>query len=68
MVYHFHCTPEVAKSLPLHAGDDAAQVMWLDVSDAEATYRNLYASHKEWVDEAARRLGALGNTRSEKLP
>ena len=30
--FHFHCTEEAAAALPLKAGDDAGQVMWLDVS------------------------------------
>ena len=27
---HFHCSPELGKMLALHAGDDAADVQWLE--------------------------------------
>ena len=51
-VFHFHCTPELGKLLPLEAGDDAASVKWLDVDDSNATFANLYASHKDFVKKA----------------
>ena len=30
--FHFHCNAELGAMLPLHAGDDAVAVRWLDVS------------------------------------
>lgn len=51
--YHFHCSDELARFLPLHAGDDAAAVTWLDVDESNENYSNLYASHKEWVNSVA---------------
>jgi len=51
--YHFHCSPELSAMLPLAAGDDASDVMWLDIDDSIDKYANLYASHKEWVDAVA---------------
>jgi len=54
--YHFHCNAELGAMLPLEAGDDATDVMWLDVDDSDAKYRDLYASHKEWVDSVAEKL------------
>jgi len=49
---HFHCPPQLGKLLLLHAGDDAAEVQWLDIDEANEHYRNLYASHKGMVDDA----------------
>jgi len=45
---HFHCSPELGKMLALHAGDDAADVQWLEVGTPE--YKKLYASHKMMID------------------
>lgn len=53
---HYHCNREIARRLAVHAGDDAADVTWLNVDDDDPRYRNLYASHKEWVDKAAGQL------------
>lgn len=53
---HFHCTEQLASRLTLRAGDDAVEVTWLDVNENEPRYVNLYASHKEWVDQVARAL------------
>lgn len=50
--FHFHCSEKIASKLPLKAGDDAGQVMWLDVSMANETYRNLYGAHRALIDEA----------------
>jgi len=50
--FHFHCAPEIGDKLPLKAGDDAGQVMWLDVSTSNPTYRELYGSHRALIDEA----------------
>ena len=51
--FHFHCNAELGAMLPLHAGDDAAAVRWLDVDPSLPDYSNLYASHKLWVDKIA---------------
>ena len=51
--FHFHCNAELGAMLPLHAGDDAAAVRWLDVDPTQPDYNNLYASHKLWVDKIA---------------
>lgn len=56
--FHFHCDAEMGALLPLHAGDDAANVIWLDVDNADERYNNLYASHKQWVDQVAATLMA----------
>lgn len=56
--FHFHCGSQLGALLPLHAGDDAAAVRWLDVDPDQADYRNLYASHKTWVDKVAAGLNA----------
>ena len=31
LAMHFHCTRRLGEMLPLHAGDDAAAVRWLEV-------------------------------------
>lgn len=56
--FHFHCDAEMGKLLHLHAGDDAAEVSWLDVDDTNKLYFDLYASHKQWVDMVAAMLKA----------
>mmetsp|Transcript_9943 Transcript_9943/g.28938 ORF Transcript_9943/g.28938 Transcript_9943/m.28938 type:complete len:1510 (+) Transcript_9943:1910-6439(+) len=58
--FHFHCDAELAEKLPLRAGDDARDVTWLDVSRDEPRYVNLYASHREWVDQVAESMGGTG--------
>ena len=58
--FHFHCTADLAVQLPLRAGDDAHNVTWLDVDDAEPRYAALYASHKDWVGRVACELSASG--------
>ena len=55
-VIHFHCRPQLAALLPLKAGDDASDVMWLNVDEAEPKYKRLYASHKDWVDLVSKKL------------
>lgn len=50
---HFHCDSELAGLLELRAGDDAAEVQWLEVGEHVEEYRNLYANHKEFVDKVA---------------
>jgi len=49
--YHYHCSADLGAMMPLHAGDDAAAVMWLDIDVNNDMYKNLYASHREWVDQ-----------------
>ena len=56
--FHFHCDAEMGRLLHLHAGDDAAEVSWLDVDDTNKLYFDLYASHKQWVDMVAAMLKA----------
>jgi len=51
--FHFHCSDALARRLPLRAGDDAGDVMWLDVDPANSKFANLYASHRTWVEDAA---------------
>ena len=53
---HFHCPEELGRMLPLKAGDDAAKVTWLDCSDGDDRFMDLYASHKALVLEAKERL------------
>jgi len=47
---HFHCSDKMGEMLQLRAGDDAADVMWLEVGDHNEAYKGLYASHKQIVD------------------
>jgi len=47
---HFHCSEKMGQMLTLKAGDDAADVRWLEVGDHCETYTKLYASHKQIVD------------------
>ena len=54
--FHFHCDDKMGALLPMNAGDDAADVTWLDVDNAEPRYVKLYASHKQWVDKVAAEL------------
>jgi len=54
--FHFHCEMEVGRKIKLKSGDDAADVMWLDVDEAEPKYLNLYASHRTWVDRIAAQM------------
>ena len=54
--FHFHCGRELGSMLPLESGDDAAAVKWLDVDGDEQDYANLYASHREWVDDIKRSM------------
>lgn len=50
---HFHLKPEMQlASFTLKAGDDAAKVAWIDISDAEPRFVRLYASHKQLVMDA----------------
>ena len=51
--FHFHCTEALARRMPLRAGTDAGDVMWLDVDANDPKFANLYASHREWVEDVA---------------
>ena len=62
---HFHCPPALGKLLLLHAGDDAAEVQWLDIDEANEHYRNLYASHKGMVNDAIAELRQRQEQRPE---
>ena len=35
-----------------------ADVMWLDVDTSDPKYENLYASHRQWVDNIEREMAA----------
>ncbi len=65
--FHFHCSPTLGAMLPLAAGDDAANVMWLDVDDAQPKYNNLYASHKELVEKVKVEAATAKRMAAEKL-
>lgn len=48
--YHFHIADDfLATHLKLSAGDDAAHSKWLDITDADPEFKNLYASHRSMV-------------------
>ena len=64
--FHFHCSDRMASSLPLRAGTDAGDVMWLDVDPANSKFAHLYASHRPWVEAAAAALD--GNTADRIIP
>jgi ADP-ribose pyrophosphatase len=50
MCFHFHLDDDsLARKMELKAGDDAVNVRWLDVSDADDDFKNLFASHKNMV-------------------
>lgn len=51
---HYHCPSYLAERLRLIPGDDAAEVMWLCIEDNNSRFKNLYASHKQFVEEAMR--------------
>ena len=57
VAFHFHCDKELGEMLQLRAGDDAAQVTWLDIDvGTEPRYRDLYASHRDWVDRIKEKM------------
>jgi ADP-ribose pyrophosphatase len=58
--FHFHCDEELGSKLPLRAGDDANDVTWLDVNVDEPRYVNLYASHRQWVDQVYKSMTSEG--------
>lgn len=47
---HFHCSERMGTMLTLKAGDDAADVTWLEVDPDSAAYCALYASHRQIAD------------------
>ena len=49
---HYHCDCNLAKEIKLNSGDDAKNVMWLDMTNLVPKYRNLYANHKMMTDRA----------------
>lgn len=56
MCVHFHIDDEyLAKNLSLVSGDDAVKARWLDITDDEPDFKNLYASHRDMVVEALSR-------------
>jgi ADP-ribose pyrophosphatase YjhB (NUDIX family) len=59
--FHFHCDAEMGALLPLHAGDDAADVTWLDVDEAHYVCAILNAPL------VARYLAASSDARSFKI-
>ena len=63
--FHFHCPREVGERMPLKAGDDAGQVMWLDVSMDNQTYRELYGGHRSLIDEAIWAAWGRGELRAD---
>lgn len=50
--YHYHCNPEIAKSLPLNAGDDAKNVKWINIDND----LHLHANHNDWVKLVAAKM------------
>ena len=62
LAMHFHCSHRLGEMLPLHAGDDAAAVRWLEAGDHNPIYRNLYASHKQIVDRIVATHGSAAAT------
>ena len=63
--FHFHCNAKMGAVLPMNAGDDAAAVTWLDVVNTEPRYVNLYASHKQWVDQVAAQLKLMQSRKTK---
>jgi len=50
---HFHIGDKfLAEHLQLEAGDDASKARWLDISDEEPDFKNLYASHRDMILKA----------------
>ncbi len=54
-VKHKHLDPAAASRIEPVAGDDAAAIRWMTLSDANVA--SLYASHSEFVRHAMKRLG-----------
>lgn len=62
-VKHLHLSPELAARMEPHAGDDAAAVRWMPITDANL--EAMYASHGEFVREAAARFEREGLSTSD---
>lgn len=55
VVVHFHTPPHLAERLRLSAGDDAVGASWVCIEDNNPRYMNLYASHREFVEQLKQR-------------
>jgi hypothetical protein len=51
--FHFHCSGELGAQLPLSAGDDAADLIWLDVDMEDERYKHFYGDHRWLVDRVS---------------
>lgn len=49
-VYAFFIPIDVANKLKFNAGDDAVNVDWVEVSNNDNRYLNLYAEHKKFIN------------------
>jgi len=59
---HFHIEDtKFAEALKLKAGDDAMKVMWVPVDDDIPIFKNLYASHHDFVRKAVESREDLKN-------
>jgi ADP-ribose pyrophosphatase len=54
VAYNFHDEGQIFKNINLIAGDDAKTVKWVDI-DAKL---KLYANHKEFIYQVAKKLNA----------
>ena len=55
--FHFHCRPDIATQLQLQPGDDAINIMWLNVDETDEQFNNLHESHKKMVFDAIIKTG-----------
>eukprot|EP00299_Pterocystis_sp_00344_P013429 c6579_g1_i1.p1 GENE.c6579_g1_i1~~c6579_g1_i1.p1 ORF type:complete len:293 (+),score=49.03 c6579_g1_i1:34-912(+) len=55
-VVHYHCAPHLAERLGLSAGDDAERAAWICIEDDNERFRNLYASHRDFVVAAVKKF------------
>jgi ADP-ribose pyrophosphatase len=56
----FHCDAELGAQLELAEAGPAGSVTWIDVSDDEQAYVDLFGNHKHWVDCARLHLESGG--------
>jgi len=61
----FHCSHSLAEKIKLKAGDDAADVRWLPLENNKEV-DNLYASHKDFVLQAAAHLKSAPSSESKR--
>ena len=54
VAYNFHDENDLFKNITLKAGDDAKHVKWLDID----SNLNLYANHKDFIQQVAEKLDA----------